>query len=184
MSPTASQVHDLCVDLKFIGKISEDEKVHVGSKSLQPATTLLTRILRMISWEDNSVTIKYVIDKTGRAIEFCDQLLNELHDHDKRDMFRMVREDLEGCVAPDRGLDALHNTYLKKHAPASELEVIVRNIKMKLVKYNAALPPVRPTQSPMVYGAPPGTSPMTIPTRGPFDSNPSPMALSSSAPNE
>lgn len=162
MTPTASQVHDLCVDLKFIGKIGEDEKVHVGSKSLQPATTLLTRILRMLSWEDNTVTIKYLIDKTGRAIEFCDQLVTELHDHDKRDMFKMIREDLEGCVAPDHGLDALHKTYLKKHAPASELEVITRNIKMKLVKYSLALPLTAPKRNP--FESPVLTpSPLTLP---------------------
>ena len=164
MPPTASQVHDLCVDLKFIGKIGEDEKIHVGSKTIQPATTLFTRIMRMLSWEDNTVTIKYVLERTGRGLEFADQLATELHDPDKRDMFLMIREDLEGCVAPDRGLGALHDTYLRKHAPASELEVIIRNIKMKLAKYRAILPSAPPPPPVVPYVPPPQVSPQLPPS--------------------
>lgn len=148
MSPTASQVHDLCTELKFIGKIVNDRKVDVASRSLQPAHTLWTSFMRMIRLEDNAATIKYVMDKTGRAIEFCDQLQSELHDHDKRNMFRMIREDLDCCIAPDHGLDALHKTYSDKPAPASELEVIIRTIRMKLEKYNTLLPQLPSPQPP------------------------------------
>ena len=137
--PSAAQVHDLCCDLRFIGKIGEEQKVHVGTKSLQVANSFMTRLIRLVTWESNVVTIKYVRDKTDRAIEFCDQLCNEFSDPDKRDAFLMIREDLQGCIALDVGLDALHKTYAEKDGAASELEVIIRNIKMKLAKYHNLL---------------------------------------------
>jgi len=99
--------------------------------------------VRFLVREDNTITIRYLIEKIDRALEFCDYFSKDLEDPDKLNMFLMIREDLEGCIAPDKGLTALHKTYQGKHAPASELEVIIRNVKMKLKKYQPLVPPTR-----------------------------------------
>lgn len=137
MAPTASQVHDLCSELRFIAKVGDEEKLHVGSKQIQPANDLLTRFLRLVTWETKEATIKFVQEKTGRALEFCEQLYLNASDRDSRDLLQMLISDLNECIQSDHGLEALVKTYQSKHKAAADLEVVIRNIRMKVVKYQA-----------------------------------------------
>jgi len=144
MAPTSSQVHELCADLKFIAKVGEDQKVHVGSKQIHPAKDMLTRLIRLFTWETKEATIKYVQEKTERAAEFADQLYADRANSDSRDLLIMLLSDLEDCIRADHGIEALVKTYQDKHKAASVLEVIIRTIRVKIAKYHEVLSPQLP----------------------------------------
>lgn len=65
---------------------------------------------------------------------------------DKRDLFNMLREDLGNCIVQGKktGLEALLHTYTiaANSKTMADLEVIIRNIRMKLHKYTGQHGPV------------------------------------------
>lgn len=145
MLPTAHQVRELCTDLKFISKIGEDEKVHVGTQSLQNANSWFTAFIRMITSESKQITLKYIKERTDRAIEFCEQLYDHRHDPDAKDLLDMLREDLEDCVTSGkkRGLEELQKTYSSKHKSTAEIEEIIRFVRLRLDRYNNVIGPTK-----------------------------------------
>ena len=173
MLPTASQIDDLCTELKLIARIVPDTKLHVGYRMLQPAQSLMTAFWRTLCSEDHQKTLKHVKEKTGRAMDFCDALLPQLHMPAHRDHFRMVRSDLSACVVQDCGLRALRKTYDEKDQPAAELDVHIRKVVMRLEHYQQVLP---------IEGTPAPTNPWSVPFSSPMmtghaGSIPSPLAL-------
>jgi hypothetical protein len=157
-----------------------DTKLHVGYRMLQPAQSLVTAFWRTLCSEDHQKTLKHVKEKTGRAMDFCDALVPQLHLPVQRDHFRMVRSDLAACIAQDAGLRALRKTYDEKDQPAAELDVHIRKVEMRLEFYQQILPiegtPV--SQMPPVQANPWsnifGGSPLLA---GQAGSVPSPLAL-------
>ena len=133
--PNASQIRELCTELKFLSKIGEGEKIHVSSQSFQQSNSLWTWLVRMLSSESNKTTIKFVREKTNIAIDYCDQLLAQPQN---RDLLDILRDDLEDCVASGtkKGLEELKKTYSNSAKANSELDEIIRYVRLKLNKYN------------------------------------------------
>jgi hypothetical protein len=184
MVPDASQVRELCTDLKFIAKIGEDEKIHVGSQSLQPAKSWWTVLVRLIQREDQKISLKYIRDKTDRAIAYCDQILSDRADTDSRDLLDMLRDDLEDCVVSGRkhGLEELHKTYAAKHKSTAELEEIIRYVRMKLAKYTVSVGATKRTTQAIRPRSLPESTPFATPLsqREPAGETPTLFSLSAS----
>lgn len=93
-----------------------------GSPLMAPLGTPLTRFT---ATGQAAATPGHAAQQSGRA--------------DKRDLFNMLREDLGNCIVQGKktGLEALLHTYTvaANSKTMADLEVIIRNIRMKLHKY-------------------------------------------------
>ena len=182
MFPTAAQVDELCTELKLLGQLEPNVKLHVRCRTLQPAYHWLTRFWRALGSEDYKGTIKHVKDKVSRAIECCEVLQTRLDLPTHQDHFRMIRDDLAGCIVADKGLHALRKTYEDDHEAqaVADLSQQIRKIELRLEHYRQVLPAAENLAVPWTgfFNSPVPTS-SSIPA--PAGTIPSPLLLPETA---
>lgn len=146
-SPTVpvDNTHDGVISgLKFICRISKNEKIDTDHLTVQDNSSWVTSVIRTLTIQNRTKTIYYIQSIIDRSFDIAENYLNS-HDAQKRAMGRFIIQDIDKSQV---GLTNLQFTYSNDRMFVCRLDALLQRIKVHLIQYQQQQPTM-PIQIPL-----------------------------------